>query len=65
MKYLMRKDPVERPSAAEALSHSWILNYCSGIDRDSKYLSIVEDQSMELSEVQKNLALMKLRFPPK
>lgn len=58
----MRKDPAERPSAQDALSHSWILNNWNWLDRDSKFLPIAEDQTIELSEVQKNLSLMKLRL---
>ena len=61
MKLLMSKDPEQRPSANQALTHPWILNNWVGFDKDSKYLSVLVDNNMDLSEVQRNLAAMKLR----
>ena len=61
MKLLMSKDPEQRPSASQALSHSWILNNWVGFDKDSKYLTVVNDNNMNLSEVQHNLATLKFR----
>ena len=57
----MSKDPEQRPSASQALSHSWILNNWVGFERDSKYLTVFDDNNMDLSEVQRNLAAMKFR----
>lgn len=61
MKLLMSKDPEQRPSASQALSHSWILNNWVDFDKDSKYLTVLDDSNVNLSEVQRNLAALKFR----
>lgn len=56
---MMTIDPIQRPTATEALCHFWIIDHWLGIEKDSKLLPLMIDEKekddINLSFVQRNM----------
>ena len=61
MKWMMTIDPIQRPTAKEALSHFWIIDHWLGIEKNSKLLHLMNDEKekddLNLSVVQRNMQI--------